>query len=228
MDKKDIGILINNYHYRLPNPPKLENACGMKKFAITLIIVISLIAGNVLYWILSDIQQECYYKIRNNTELNFYEKSSIYSINLCICTFGWPLSPEATIQQILCTVPTKDTIIMHSDFFANHEKIKSLMARYPNATINNPIRVTWKADYNEFGLWSAYTSGNGRIALACNGMYLYKENENWVISNIQEFAFPYLPEPTIIGPFRFHESLIRYLQDIGWLYKPHFKWVLQT
>ena len=35
-----------------------------------------------------------------------------------------------------------------------------------------------------------------------------------------------LPSPTIIGPFKFHESLIRYMQDIGWLYAPQFKWVL--
>lgn len=197
-----------------------------KKILIALLIVISAIAANVVYWITSDIQQECYKKIKSGEDLNFYEKSSVYTMNLCICAFGWPLSPEATIQQILCTVPTKDAITLHSRFFSKHEKVQSLIKQYPNATVDNPTLVAWKADYNEFGLWSAYTFQNGRIALACNGMYLYKENGDWVISYIQEFAFPKLPEPTIIGPFKFHESLIRYLQDIGWLYKPHFKWVL--
>ena len=197
-----------------------------KKILIALLIVISAIAVNVVYWITSDIQQECYKKIKSGKDLNFYETSSIYTMNLCICAFGWPLSPEATIQQILCTVPTKDTITLHSRFFSKHEKVQSLIKQYTNATVYNPTKIAWSPKYNEFGLWSAYTSGNCRIGLACNGMYLYKENGDWVISYIQEFAFPKLPEPTIIGPFKFHESLIRYLQDIGWLYKPHFKWVL--
>ena len=197
-----------------------------KKIIITLTAIVLLFTANVLYWAISDVQQECYIKIRSGKELNLYEKSSIYSINLCICVLGWALSPEATRQQIWCTIPTNDTIIAHSDYFSNHKKIKSLIKKHPNATINNPVKIAWKADYNEFGLWSAYTFQNARIVLACNGMYLYKDNGKWVISNIKEFAFPKLSEPTIIGPFRFHEGLIRYLQDIGWLYKPHFKWIL--
>ena len=199
-----------------------------KTILISVAVLITLIAANVVYWITSDIQQQCYKKIKSGQELNLYEKSSIYSINLCICAFGWPLSPEATVQQILCTIPTKDTVILHSRHFSKHDKVKSLVKRYPNATVNKPTLVALAADYNEFGLWSAYTFQNARMGLACNGMYLYKEDGDWVISYIQEFAFPYLPEPTIIGPFKFHESLIRYLQDIGWLYKPHFKWVLDV
>ena len=182
----------------------------------------------MLYWVTSDIQQECYLRVKKGEDLNLYEKCSIYSINLCICAFGWPLSPEATIQQILCTVPTKDTVVLHSRYFARHEKIKGLMKKYPNATKENPALIAWKADYNEFKLWSAYTFENGRIALALNGMYLYKEDGEWVISYIKKFAFPKLPEPTIIGPLKFHESLIRYMQDIGWMYAPDFKWVLEV
>ena len=112
-----------------------------KKILITLLVITGLFATNVLYWTLSDVQQECYLKIKNNKELNFYEKASIYSLNLCICAFGWPLSPEATIQQILCTVPTEDTIILHSDHFSNHEKIWGLIKKYPNATVHRPAKV---------------------------------------------------------------------------------------
>jgi hypothetical protein len=187
-----------------------------KKIIIALATFLVVFTANVLYWTLSDIQQDCFIRIKNGAELNLYEKFSIYSINLCICAFGWPFSPEATRQQIWCTFPTNDTIIAHSDYFSNHEKIKSLIKKHPNATVDNPTKIAWKA----------YTFQNARIALACNGMFLYKDNGEWVISNIKEFAFPVLPEPTIIGPFKFHESLIRYLQDIGWLYKPHFKWAL--
>lgn len=199
-----------------------------KKVIITLIVLITLIAANVVYWITSDIQQECYTKIKRGEELNLYEKSSIYTINLCICAFGWPLSPEATVQQILCTIPTKKNLTLHSRFFSRHETIQTLMKKYPNTTATKPALIAWSPQYNDFGLWSAYTSGNCRAGLALNGIYLYKEDGEWVISCIKEFAFPKLPEPTIIGPFKFHESLIRYLQDIGWLYKPHFKWVLDV
>ena len=92
-------------------------------FVITLVLLIIIFAGNVLYWITSDIQQQCFTKIKRGGELNFYEKSSIYSINLCICAFGWPLSPEAPIPQILCTVPTKDTVSLSSGYFSEQEKV---------------------------------------------------------------------------------------------------------
>lgn len=59
-----------------------------KKVIITLIVLITIIAANVVYWITSDIQQQCYTKIKRGEELNLYEKSSIYTINLCICAFG--------------------------------------------------------------------------------------------------------------------------------------------
>ena len=199
-----------------------------KKIGIGILIVILLFASNVAYWVLSDIQQDCYLRVKKGGDLNLYEKCSMYSINICICTLGWFASPEATIQQILCTIPTKDTVVLHSKYFARHDKIKGLMKKYPNATKNNPALIAWKADYNEFKLWSAYTFKNGRIALALNGMYLYKEDGEWVISYIKEFAFPKLPSPTIIGPLKFHESLIRYMQDIGWMYAPQFKWVLDV
>ena len=88
------------------------------------------------------------------------------------------------MQQILCTIPTKDTVILHSRHFSKHDKVKSLVKRYPNATVNKPTFVAWAADYNEFGLWSAYTFQNARMALACNGMYLYKENGEWRMGDL--------------------------------------------
>ena len=199
-----------------------------KKIGIGILVVILLFASNVAYWVLSDVQQECYLRVKKGGDLNLYEKCSMYSINMCICILGWPLSPEATIQQILCTVPIKDTVVLHNKYLFNHEKIQGLMKKYPNATKNNPTRIAWSPKYNEFKLWSAYTIKNCRIGLALNGMYLYKEDGEWVISYIKEFAFPKLPSPTIIGPFKFHESLIRYMQDIGWLYAPQLKWVLDV
>ena len=109
-----------------------------KKISIGILVIILLFASNVAYWVLSDVQQECYLRVKKGEDLNLYEKCSMYSINICICTLGWFASPEATIQQILCTVPTKDTVVLHSKYFARHDKIKGLMKKYPNAKLQYP------------------------------------------------------------------------------------------
>ena len=59
-----------------------------KKIIIALATLVVVLTANVLYWTLSDIQQDSYKKIKNGQNLNFYEKSSIYTMNLCICVFG--------------------------------------------------------------------------------------------------------------------------------------------
>lgn len=184
----------------------------MKHLTAILLISLFLISINTLYWVFSDIQQKCYNKIKPGIELNLYEKISIYSINLGMCTFGAFVSPEAAVQQFLCTVPTKDTVILHSKFLTKHEKIQ----KHLNTNSNNPILLSW-ADYQ---------LNNFRVSLACNGLYLQKENDTWIIYPKHGFIYPNLSKVTNIGPFKIHEGLIRYLQDIGWLYKPNFKWVL--
>jgi hypothetical protein len=194
----------------------------LKTFAILLAVILV----NGTYWLLSDIQQKTYDKSKT-TELNLYEKCSVYSLHKGICTFGWFVSPESTRQQIWCTIPIDNTIVRRSEYFSNDKKIRSLVAKNPNATKNNPMYVAWKPGDNQFGLYSAYNRDNMRIALACNGLFLYKEEGHWVLSPKNElYVYPNLSKPTIIGPFKFHEGLIRYLQDIGWLHKPKIKWQL--
>ena len=196
----------------------------LRVFAVLLTIVLI----NGTYWLLSDIQQKTYEKSKT-TNLNLYEKCSIYSLHLGICTFGWFVSPEATRQQIWCMFPTNTTIVRRSKYFSDDEKIKSLIAKYPNATINNPTYVAWKPEYNRLGFYTAYNRDNMRTALACNGVYLYNENDHWFLSPKNElYVYPNLTKPTIIGPFKFHEGLIRHLQDIGWLYVPKIKWQLDV
>ena len=59
-----------------------------KKIGIGILVVILLFASNVAYWVLSDIQQDCYLRVKKGGDLNLYEKCSMYSINICICTLG--------------------------------------------------------------------------------------------------------------------------------------------
>lgn len=72
-----------------------------KKIGIGILVVILLFASNVAYWVLSDIQQDCYLRVKKGGDLNLYEKCSMYSINICICTLirymqdiGWLYAPH--------------------------------------------------------------------------------------------------------------------------------------
>ena len=103
-----------------------------------LIIVCSLtliIFANGAYWVFSDIQQCCYAKVQqadfSKDALNTYEKCSMYTINLAICAFGYPVSREATIQQIFTLFPTSTIHEWHSRGLFDNPKTQALMARYP-------------------------------------------------------------------------------------------------
>ena len=93
------------------------------------------------------------------------------------------------------------------------------MARNPDASMSHPIYL-WYGDYSISNL------DNIRCALAANGCYLYKEDEKWVIAPKDYlFVYPNLHQATYIGPFKVHEGLICYMQRIGWLYVPRYKWI---
>lgn len=155
----------------------------------------------MIYWITSDIQQECYNKVKNKIELNLYEKCSVYSLHLGICTFSWILSPEASLQQCLCTI--------HSD------RIWELHSRYISRKFMN---------YEKKYIGTKYAFGNLRWSLALNGTYYHGD---YIAPKDYKFVYPDLKCPTYIGPFKFHEGLIRHLQDIGWLSVPRIKWMIK-
>jgi hypothetical protein len=202
-----------------------------KKIFICLLCLLGLIIGNGTYWVFSDVQQRCYQKVKKANyapnALNLYEKCSIYSMNLAICLFGFPISPEATKQQIYTLFPTNGIQEWYSTALFKNKKIQDLMKEYPKATSNNPVYIAWKAGYNDFGLYSPYNFENMRASLACNGCYLYKEKDKWIITPKEhKFIYPNLHFPTYIGPFKVHEGLIYYLQKTGWLFVPRYKWIL--
>ena len=195
-----------------------------KRIILIAICTLALVIfANGTYWVLSDIQQRCYTKVQqanfSKDALNTYEKCSIYTINLAMCVFGYPFSREATIQQIYTLFPTSKVYEWHSRGLFKNQKTKVLMASHPNASKSHPV-------YLNYGDYSIKNIGDIRCALAANGCYLYKEDGKWIITPKDNlFIYPNLRQVTYIGPFKVHEGLIYYLQKIGWLYVPRYKWI---
>lgn len=200
-----------------------------KKYSvITLVSLLLCVMINGTYWLLSDIQMRCYDKVyKHKQDLNFYEKCSIYSLHLGICCFGWPLSPEATRQELYCTIPSDGIMEWHSYAFNKSKTIEKFKKK--------PYTKKWLywnvCDYHDGYVDADYLSISTyydlRCALAVNGSYIYKEGDQWKITfKNNEFKYPHIPIYTKVGPFKFHESLFRYLQEIGWMHTPKIVWVL--
>lgn len=166
-----------------------------------LLVVVVLVLVNGTYWLLSDIQVKTYAKVLRGEELNLYEKCSVYSIHVGICTFGWFASPEATRMQCL--------------MFFHRDEVWELHSRY--------FTRLYKDRQDGYIAFADYSIGHLRESLALNGTY---KKGNRIFPRDYLFVYPKLKKPTYIGPFKFHEGLVRHLQDINWLSKPKLVWVL--
>jgi len=201
--------------------------------AILILLFVAVIA-NGTYWLLSDIQMDCYNKVyHEKQDLNLYEKCSVYSLHVGICCVGWILSPEATREEILCLFPTSGITEMHSKALGKSKTIRAFMDKHPNATKTHPTWLSWNPAVSVFGHKTAYivdwkTIQDLRCALAVNGSCLYREKGVWKITfKNNEFKYPHIPDYTCVGPFKFHEALFRYLQEIGWMNTPKIIWILK-
>lgn len=202
---------------------KILKDLTLVKVGVFFLIVIILFNIHLGYWLLSDRQDRCYDKVyHENVDLNLYEKVSIYSIHLGICFYGWIASPEAWRQQVACTIPCNKVYTWKSDYLKNDEYIKSFYK-----SPKDSVYIAYRPKINSFGKHTAYNSKNLRAAVAVNGTYLVRKNGNiYITPENNEFLYPHIRETTYIGPFKFNESLLRYLQKINWLYIPKYKWVL--
>jgi len=82
---------------------------------LTLGIIAVLIVGNGCYWVFSDIQTRCAEKIAEGRETSLYEKASILSLHLGICTVGALYCPDAAYANFMMLITRKDTVYLHSD-----------------------------------------------------------------------------------------------------------------
>lgn len=169
----------------------------MKKITITILLIIALVFANGCYFVFYG-QHKAVQKLKDNQSLNLYEISSIYSMHVAICTFGWFFSPEATVQQVLMTIPHKDTVIF------KNKKVSSEFREHPVGIIYYPN----------------YNLNNLRFSVAFNGAY---KNNSFVYGKME---YPYLLTPTYILNIPIYEGLIRHLQDLKILHSYHFKYVI--
>ena len=88
---------------------------NVKIVVISVAFILALIVGNGCYWVFSDIQTRCADKIAEGRETSLYDKASILSLHLGICTVGALYCPEAAYANFMMLITRKDTLYMHSD-----------------------------------------------------------------------------------------------------------------
>ena len=169
----------------------------VKRLLLAFVIIVSVLVINGCYFVFLG-QKKAVEKLKQHKELNTYEIASVYSMHLAICIVGWIFSPEATIQQILMTVPHKDTVVF------NNKRVSSEFREHPSGMI----------------CYSKYTLDNLRFSCAFNGAY---KSSNSVYGKMR---YPYLLKPTYILGVPIYEGLIRYLQDKNILHAYDFKYII--
>ena len=110
-----------------------------KKLLIILAIVVVLVFGNGCYWLFSDIQTECVKKISKGESISLYDKFSISTLHLGMCTVGSLYCAEAAWANFKMIITDNDTIYLHSDAWLT-PKIKN---RFKNGQLG---RMAWNGD----------------------------------------------------------------------------------
>lgn len=174
----------------------------IKKIIAIITATALLIIANGCYYIFFG-QQKSAKKISTGKELNLYECCSIYSMHTAIWMFGWPLSPEAAEQALLMNFQTKPRY-RKNDFFLKSKPVYT--------TKNQSKR---KINYDPLD----FTGPERRYALALDGgtFYNYNANHEFVVSaeyGSRTDTFKIGPVPISI-----HYSLLKYIQDKGWIHK---------
>ena len=111
----------------------------IKKVLTSVLIFIVAVIGNASYWLCSDIQTRCVEKIARGESTSFYDKFSILSLHLGICTVGAIYCPEAAYANFKMLVTDKDTVYLHSDNWIT-PKIKERFEK------NQLGRMAWNGD----------------------------------------------------------------------------------
>lgn len=135
----------------------------MKKILINLLIILLLIFGNGCYWLFSDIQTRCVEKIANNQSTSFYDKASILTLHLGICTAGAFYCKEAAWANLKMLTTNNDTVYLHSDKWIT-PKIRK---RFES---NKLGKMTWNGDVDY-----AFKSPEKDGAILLNGCLLKEQ-----------------------------------------------------
>ncbi len=173
-------------------------------------MIVAIIFANGIYYVFRG-QFKSAEKLDHKMELNLYEKLSIYSMHIAICSIGWIYSPEATLEYIGMSFPwNRDkTIEVDNGFFL----------RNPTIAMNLKVRVTDKRIAFKDQCYSL-TNPNHRLALAANPGFLSVGKE--ITTFTVPVHYPYCRN-THIGitdklVLVMNENLFNYLEQEHWLH----------
>lgn len=116
-------------------PKKYKVRKLIRRTVLVILLMAGLIIGNGVYWIFSDIQTKCVENIANNQEILCYEKASILTLHLGICTLGSIYCKDAAWANFKMLTTNQDTVYMHSDSWIT-PKIK---ARFENGKLGKMV-----------------------------------------------------------------------------------------
>jgi hypothetical protein len=183
-----------------------------KKFIVILLISICLIITNICYWLCSDIQDRCVEKIALEKNISFYEKFSILTLHLGICSVGTLYCPEAASMNFKMLTTKEDTVYLYSNKWLT-PKIKK---RFEN---NQLGKMAWNGDIDY--AWSS-PEKNGAVLL--NWCTLKEQKINNQQCYVAECDYTWkVPSKTtfkITDKFSIviYEQLFYELEKIGWLH----------
>lgn len=123
----------------------------IKSIIIFFLVLATIIISNGCYWLCSDIQVRCINKIADKKELSLYEKSSILTLHLGICTIGSFYCSEAAYANFQMLITDKDTVYLHSNKWIT-PKIKK---RFENKQLG---KMAWNGD-NDYAFSSPEKDG---------------------------------------------------------------------
>ena len=151
-------------------------------------------------------------KISKGEDLTFLQKLNIYSFNIGLAIFAYPIFPEISKETFYLIFPSKDRSF-ESDFILKSKRIQDCY-RKGISTVN------WKSsDFHSYTSVQGYYEA--RASLALNPCVIKKEIENRRNKYTARVHVWYYPKAKIllIPVLNLHveEGLFNYLQKIGWL-----------
>lgn len=105
----------------------------------TLVALVVLVVGNGCYWLFSDVQTRCVEKISAGEETSHYDKASILTLHMGICTVGALYCSEAAWANLKMLTTRADTVYLHSDRWLT-PKVKARFACHQLG------RMAWNGD----------------------------------------------------------------------------------
>ncbi|MGC8770675.1 MAG: hypothetical protein ACP5Q5_05440 [Brevinematia bacterium] len=151
--------------------------------------------------------------------MNFFEKYSIYGLNLAMSFFGFPFYPEVSLETFLLIFKTPNNYrIFKNDFFLSSKRVQLAISDYKKGTSKI---IKWNISDYSFG------NKESRYALALNPCILRIDENNKYILKVR-VEYPEHSEIILLEkPVKIivEEGLFHYLQKIGWLHPYDAVWI---